>query len=476
MSALNGILHDQTWLALLFAVPGFLLSALAAGHALLYKRRPQSALGWITASFLMPYVGPLLYYMFGINRVAKLARKLRGPDQVRFRTPPGSAEPPPQANALARLGAGVSGLPLLGGNEVAALYNGESAFPAMLDAIAGARESVYLSSFIFDHDDTGRAFAAALGSAAARGADVRVLVDGFGEWYSRPRARRLLRGGGIRFASFLPPGLFPPSIHLNLRNHRKILVVDRRVAFSGGMNISDRHFVSQPRRAKPVSDLHFRFTGPVAAQIEDAFLDDWQFVTGDPPREARDSTVNCGSSLCRVIMDGPDGDLDRLATLYVGAAGLARQRIAIMTPYFVPPRSLIGALRAAALRGVDVTILLPANNNLPYVHRATRHMLWELLKSGIDIRYQPGQFVHSKMLLIDADYAMIGSANIDPRSLRLNFELNVEILDTAFVAGLWHHFDHSRARARPICLGEVDARPLPTKVLDGLSWLFSPYL
>ena len=476
MASLSGILQNETWLALLFAGPGLLLSVLAAGHALLYKRRPQSALGWIAASFLMPYVGPLLYFLFGINRTVNLAMKLRGPETLPRRTPPGNTEAPPQLQALARLGAAVRDLPLLGGNEVAVLHNGDEAFPQMLTTIEGARESVYLSSYIFDRDDTGRAFAAALRKAATRGADVRVLLDGFGEWYSVPRARRLLRGTGIRFASFLPPSLLPPSLHLNLRNHRKILTVDHCIAFSGGMNISDRHLISNPLRSRPVVDIHFRFAGPVVAQIEAAFLDDWHFITGDPRPEAADTRAASGSGLCRTIIDGPDVDIDRLATLYVGALSLARQRAVIMTPYFLPPRSLIGALRVAALRGVEVTILLPANNTLPYVHRATRHMLWELLKAGIDVRYQPGHFVHSKLLLIDADYAMIGSANIDPRSLRLNFELNVEVFDAEFVAGLWRHVEKARTRSRPLSLQEVDARPLPTRVLDGISWLCSPYL
>ena len=147
-----------------------------------------------------------------------------------------------------------------------------------------------------------------------------------------------------------------------------------------------------------------------------------------------------------------------------------------MTPYFLPPREVMAPLLAVALEGVDVAVILPAKNNLPYVHRATRHMLWELLERGVRIYYQPGPFVHSKLFYVDDAYAQIGSANLDPRSLRLNFEMNVEVYDTAFVDELAAHFEAVRARSTPITVEQVDGRALRTKLVDGTAWLFSPYL
>src|SRR5690606_19755538 len=185
-----------------------------------------------------------------------------------------------------------------------------------------------------------------------------------------------------------------------------------------------------------VADMHFRLEGPVAGQIEAVFLDDWAFVTGEQLEVSPAPAVARGPALCRVIADGPDGDLGKLRALIVGAIGFAERRVTIMTPYFLPPRELTGILQAAALRGLDVTIILPARNNLPYIHRATRHMLWELLERGVRVYYQPPPFVHTKLLIIDDGYAMIGSANLDPRSLRLNFELNVEIYDQDVTAEL----------------------------------------
>jgi cardiolipin synthase len=278
----------------------------------------------------------------------------------------------------------------------------------------------------------------------------------------------------VRFASFVPPRLLPPSFSVNLRNHRKILAVDGRACFTGGINIRDRYLTTSQERG--IVDVHFEITGPVSAQIEAVFLGDWLFVTGDARPVEPVATEEAGTAICRAVVDGPDDDIDRLTELLVGAIGHARRRVAIMTPYFLPPRELIAPLQAAALAGVDVAVILPAKNNLPYVHRATRHMLWELLQRGVQIYYQPPPFVHSKLFYVDDDYAQIGSANLDPRSLRLNFELNVEVYDREAVAALAAHFEDTRRRSTRITQQEVDGRSLPTKLVDGVAWLFSPYL
>jgi cardiolipin synthase len=369
----------------------------------------------------------------------------------------------------------VSRLPLLQGNRVRALHGGEAAYPAMLAAIDGARARILLSTYIFDWDDTGRAFVEALGRAVSRGVDVRVLIDGVGELYSFPRIRHKLARHGVPVRRFLPPRLLPPSFTLNLRNHRKILLVDDTVGFSGGMNISDRHLCGRVDNPRRVVDMHFELCGPVLATLAGIFVNDWSFA-GDTEPALLPPPPTCGPARCRAIADGPDETLDRLLLLLVGAIGLARHRVAIMTPYFIPPRELLGALQSAALRGVDVAILLPERNNLFFMHRATRHLLLELLQRGVRVYLQPGPFVHTKLLLVDDGYAQIGSANLDPRSLRLNFELTVEIFDEEFVRITGEHFASARAAASEVTLADVDGRPTRTRLLDGLAWLFSPYL
>jgi cardiolipin synthase len=446
---------------------GIAAAASASLHALWNKRRPQSAFGWIAVCFTLPLAGPLLYCLFGVNRVQTRARKL----MTGFPEPECPTEyvgtPPQQLRPLARLGFAVSGWPLTGGNRVEMLHEPTATFDAMLAAIERASEYVYFSTYIFDGGPLGRRFASALAAAAERGADVRVLIDGVGEWYSWQHASRLFRGTRVKFARFLPPRLWPPTIRVNLRNHRKILVVDGLEAFTGGINgpETDR-----------IVDLHFRVAGPVVTQIETVFLRDWHFVTADVSAPPRPVPQPAGGALCRAVTNGPEATLDRLTALLTGAIGSARQRIAIMTPYFVPPRELVAPLQAAALAGVDVAVILPERNNLPYVHRATRHLLWELLERGVHVYYQPPPFVHSKLFYVDDYYAQIGSANFDYRSLRLNFELNVEVYDRDTVTALARHFETVRARSRPVTLADVDERSALTKTLDGLAWLFSPYL
>jgi len=455
------------------AAVGFIAAVAASTHALLHKRRPQSAFGWIALCFSLPLAGALLYYVFGINRVKTRARKLltRHPAEVCPTEHVGY--PPPGLEPLGRLGHAVTDLPLTTGNQVRVLHNGEHTFPAMLAAIRGATRRVYLSTYIFETGELGREFVAALAEAAARGVDVRVLLDGIGELYSLPRAGTLLRRAGVRVATFLPPRVWPPLFSVNLRNHRKILAVDGALAFTGGANIRESYVA---KGGAKIVDLHASLAGPVVAQIESIFLRDWQFVTGEAARTPPTHAELPGRAECRAIADGPERSYDRLTELLVGAIGAARKRVAIMTPYFLPPRELIAPLQAAALEGIDVAVILPARNNLPYVHRATRHMLWELLERGVQVYYQPGPFAHSKLFYVDDAYAQIGSANLDPRSLRLNFEMNVEVYDRRFVSELSAHFEGVRARSKQITVREVDRRALRTKVLDGAAWLFSPYL
>jgi cardiolipin synthase len=288
----------------------------------------------------------------------------------------------------------------------------------------------------------------------------------------------LLKKQDVQTALFLPPSLIPPAIHINLRNHRKILTVDGETAFTGGMNIGDRHLAAAEDNPSRVKDIHFQFSGPVVHQIEAMFLEGWNFSTRqeeDPP-SVPGGAPRAGDAICRAIIDGPGEDFGRLAKILVGAVSAAHHEILIMNPYFLPSREMIGALQAAALRGVEVIVLLPAKSNLPFVDWATRNMLWEILQWGIRVYYQPPPFVHSKLFVVDGCYAQVGSANLDSRSLRLNFELAIEIFDSK-IAGQMAEFGRScRAQSKEISIMDVDGRTIPIKVRDALAWLFSPYL
>ncbi|MFU8876987.1 MAG: phospholipase D-like domain-containing protein, partial [Wenzhouxiangellaceae bacterium] len=475
---------DASLVAALFHL---VLAPVAAIHALIYKRDSRAAFGWITLCVLLPIAGPVLYALLGVNRIQRRARRLALPrltvgyERGRgFNTPrdlPVDSNLDEHHRQLAGIGDLLSEHELVDGNRVIPLINGEKAYPDMLEGIAGATSSVFLSSYILDSDRTGREFVAALGAAVARGVQVRVLIDGIGCFYSFPPVTRLLRRAGVPAALFLPPRLLPPRLSINLRNHHKLLIIDGKTAYTGGMNIGDRHRLDRQPARKAVADIHFRLTGPIAGQLQAEFLRDWEFSTGeklDPVTPATQEPT--GPAWCRTLTDGPDDNLDQIVLALNAIIGQARRSILIMTPYFLPPRELIGALQAAALRGVEVLLVLPEKSNLPYVHWATRNMLWELLYLNIRVVYQPPPFNHGKLLAVDDCYAQIGSSNWDPRSLRLNFELQVEIFNRQFARECAGWIRQAAERGREVTLQEVDSRGLPARLRDSFCWLFSPYL
>lgn len=469
---------DTGWMLFLY----FTLSFPAAGHALIFKKDSRSALGWVVACLAFPLAGPICYFFFGVNRIRTRAKKLeedspfRIEHEMRDQRQIMAFQVPPPLDEIARVADAATRRPLIAGNRITPLVNGEAAYPAMISAIEKAEKYVYLSTYIFDTRRTGRSFIDALCRARDRGVAVRVIVDGVGECYSLPRAGRLLAQRGIRFARFLPPRLYPPTFRINLRNHRKILVVDGKAAFVGGMNIHDNHLAERTANRNRIIDLHFRLSGPIANQIEHVFLEDWRFATGESLKPGPVQSFNTGSTICRAVVDGPNMPIDRLEMLLFCAVSFARKSVSIMTPYFLPSSELLGALQAAALKGVDVRILLPGKNNLPFVHWAALRLLPDLLERGVRIFFHPPPFVHTKLIIIDRHYAQVGSANLDTRSLRLNFELMVEIYGRSVTRKLLPLFESRCRHAREITLEEMERRPLLLRLRDSLFWLFSPYL
>jgi len=460
-------------------------AAFCVGHILLNKRDPRAAWGWIMVCVFLPFVGPLFYWIFGVNRVQRRARRLFLKSQVKsavkeIETDILSGEQDvtalPSIQPFLKVSNHICRLSLRQGNKVEILFNGDQAYPAMLEAIEGAQQCVYLMTYIFDVDEQGNRFIEALVRCKERGVEVKVVIDGVGEFGQWTRASTRLLQAGISVERFLPLSLKPPAFYWNLRNHRKLLVVDHGTAFTGGINISERHMLEKNAKPSRVEDLHFKLTGPVVADLEEVFFDDWEFVSGQHLEIEVPEQPITGNALCRVIVDEPSENIDRLATTLVGAVSAAKQRIIIMTPYFLPSRELMSALQAAALRNLDVKILLPAKTDNLLVHWATRNLLWQLLQFDVQIYYQPPPFVHSKLLILDDQLAFFGSANIDPRSLRLNFELNIECYDLVLTRQLMAYVDDKLAQSRSLTMEDIEQRSLPVKLRDGLAWLFSPYL
>jgi cardiolipin synthase len=464
------------------------LAVAACGHAVLFKRDSRSCIAWVGFIWLVPLAGSVLYFVFGVNRLRRHAALLRGGVE-RYRAEPPQNECLPDElhhhlqdhtghlSMLARVVGGVVQRPLLPGNQVEPLFNGDEAYPAMIAAIQQARESLSLQTYIFDSSRHGLAFARALGDAVRRGVQVRVLIDGAGLRYSWPSILHALRREGVTCARFLPSLAPWRATTLNLRSHRKILVADGRVGFTGGMNIRAGHCLKDAPR-HPVQDIHFRLRGPVVTQLQEAFADDWLFTTGEALRGAAwfAEPERAGTVLARGIMDGPDEDFEKLRWTILGALNIARRSVRIMTPYFLPDTAIVSALNLAALRGVQVDILLPSKNNLPVVQWASRALWWQVLEHGCRIWLTPPPFDHSKVMLVDDCWALVGSANWDARSLRLNFEFDVECYDGTLARQLEAVLEKKRAAAHQVTLAEVDARSLPTRLRDGVARLLTPYL
>lgn len=446
---------------------------LAAGHAIVYKRDPRSAALWVLVIMLLPAAGPVLYALFGVNRFERRAARLRR-DRLRHRALlPVAGMPGSHLVPLARLVNEVVERPLVPGNAVSVLIDGRGAYPAMLEAIASAKVSIALASYIFHRDGIGAEFVEALVRAKRRGVEVRVMVDDVDVRFTRSSAIKPLRKAGVRTGVFNPPFL-PARLHgLNLRNHRKILVVDGILGFSGGMNIDRRYWGEGASR-----DLHFRLRGPVVAHLMEVFADDWHFVTDESLRGAQwfPPVAQAGPSLCRAIEAGPDERFARLRWTFIGALNAAQRSVRVLTPYFVPDATLVSALDAAALRGVEIDIVLPERSDLPHVHWAAMHGLWQVLEGKCRVWMSPGPFDHSKLMVVDGSWTLLGSGNWDARSLRLNFELNVECYCSDLGARMEQLALQRRAGARPVTLAGVNARPLPIKLRDGAARLFAPFL
>jgi len=444
-------------------------------HALLKKRDVPAAIGWIGLAWLSPLFGPFLYFCFGINRVKRRAQRLRGPE----------TGPAPRAFASAQAGAAthslliavekITGIKSEPGRVTAILDSGDEAYPRMLEAIDGATTSIVFATFIFRTDALGERFIAALIAAHERGVAVRVLIDGFGGGFLRSAAYNRLRLCGVPAARYLHSVLPWKMPLLDLRLHKKIMVIDGETAFVGGLNIGAENLLAL-RPQEPVRDIHFRVEGPVVRQISESFQDDWAFTTSEVltgPTWFREPDDRQGAP-ARAIGSGPDQSVDQLVLVLLSAINGAKTSIRIATPYFLPDEQVITALQLAALRGVSVNLVMPGTNNHRLMGWAARAHIRPLLKMGCRLWRSPPPFDHSKLMTVDDSWCLIGSANWDARSLRLNFELTVEFHDGDLAQRLSRIIDAKCTE--PITLSEIDARWGLVKIRDAAARLLMPYL
>lgn len=462
--------------------------AVAVAHAAMTKEDVRSAAGWVGVILLSPIIGAFIYFIAGVNRIRHKALATRRSARRALWQEFYSPAVPRYAVAecfstqflpMKQVGDTVTRFALTAGNAIEILPAGDDAYGAIAKAIEEARHGIILETYIFDRDRIGLRIADLLIAAHTRGVSVRVLIDSVGARYSVPSIVKYLRDHGVRTETFngkVITGLRLP--YANLRTHRKIIVVDNEIAFTGGMNI--REAFSQEFRGDAFArDTHFRITGPVVADLFSVAAEDWHFASGEKLATIAHPLVAVAPTepiFARVVSSGPDGSIETNHKMLMGAFSVAQRTIRIMSPYFLPDRELISALVTAARRGVEIDILVPSQNNLTLVDRAMTAQFDQVIKHGCRVWRVQGSFDHSKLLTIDGQWSYVGSSNIDPRSLRLNFEVDLEVLDTGFAEKIEGRFKRALAGAHQVNLHELRHRPLLLRLAEKILWLGSPYL
>jgi cardiolipin synthase A/B len=461
---------------------------------LVRRKEPSSTIAWILTLVFLPALGAILFLLFGRDRVRWPARRKRDLDAVvraqvaASRDETGDTGPNAALagldgatsleQALFRVGAHLTHLRATSGNRVEVLTDGNATFDAIGAAIDGARHHVHAQYYLIRNDATGAWFRDRLVAAARRGVTVRLLLDGYGCFALGPAWRRPLRKAGVHVADFLPMrSVFLQPV--NLRNHRKIVVVDGTVAFTGGFNVGDEYRGQMPG-VGGWRDLHLRIEGPATAELQRVFFQDWAFASSEridpqayfPPRES----PAVGDATIAVVPSGPDTRNEAIHRMFFGAIVGAEREVLVTTPYFVPTESLLVAMEVAGMRGVDVELLLPGHSNHRVTYHAGRSFYEPLLDAGVGLlEYQPG-IVHAKTLVVDQRVALVGSANMDLRSFRLNFEVHTLVHDQGTAARLRETFASYRADSKRVEAKSWAARSWTLRVKEGASRLVSPLL
>ncbi len=465
------------WLLLLEVV--ITLATLSA--VLHIKRDPMSAIAWSLTVILVPFLGAFLFLLFGFQHVhrplMRQKRKRTKYKQFTARTRGTSADVPEHWVPLAKIAHHGDGFPVSNGNAVTLYHEGAPAFDAMLEAIASAKHHVHMASFIFRNDESGRRFIAALCECARRKVEVRLLVDSVGSYSLSSRLLKQLVCDGGQAAAFLT--LLNPfnRLRVNLRNHRKILVVDGHTGFSGGLNVGDE-YLGKHRKFGYWRDTHFCIRGPAVEGLQHTFLEDWYFTTGKGVKGGMyyPEQLVTGNTLAQVVASGPDTDFKAIRETYVSAVLKARQRVWIASPYFVPDAGFRDAILLAARSGVDVRFLglFRPDKWIPFL--AARYYWSDMLDAGVTIYQYTRGMMHSKFMLVDNEWASVGSANTDNRSLFLNFELNCQFFDTDVVKELELAFLEDLKWSVRLDPQLYPTRPLVSRLAENACRLFSPIL
>jgi len=473
-------------LGLVVSALGYLFTLFLIRWVLLIKKRnPASTVAWILTIIFLPVFGGILFLMFGVNRIER--RKQQHDRSVEeFHAPEPSLTPhtvmPDEVrsaleNRLMRLARRITDTAALRGNRIELLADTNRTLGLIEQAIRSAEKTLHLEYYIWQPDKTGSRIRDLLVEKAQQGVTVRFIYDKIGSMRLGRKFLKPMREAGIHVASFLPGITFRERFSVNLRSHRKIVIVDGRVAFTGGMNIGDE-YLGRNKKLGYWRDTHLKFTGPAVVQLQHVFAEDWYFATRETlsgPDVFPVPSSN-GKVHAQVIAGKPTGEIGEFYTLMFAAINEARHRITLATSYFVPPIALATALETAALRGVSVRLLLAGRSAYFWTKLAARSYYDSLLESGVEIHeYQRG-LLHSKTLTIDGQWSLVGTPNFDARSLLLNFEVALAMYDSGIAMQLEEQYEHDLQWARRIDPVERENRSAWQTLQENVCRMFAPVL
>ncbi|MDR3306093.1 MAG: phospholipase D-like domain-containing protein [Endomicrobium sp.] len=460
--------------------------ALAFGtsaHILLHKNEVRSAIGWIALVFLSPFIGTIFYIFLGINRVkrkgSRLRKKITLSEKYSYEIINnifGSL--PINYKQFITFGHNVYPQTFAFENSIEPLQNGVEAYPKMLKAIKNAKKEVLISSYIFDYDSETIKFLDAFKTAVKNGASVKVLVDGIGtlKFFHRSIEKRLSEIHGVECGVFLPPHIPISMPFVNLRNHRKMMIIDGKAAFFGGMNLSKKNIFTHKLK-DGILDITFEVKGSVIEQMVETFEDDWEFATGVKIQSFARTVSHAkeGMSPARIIPDGPDNKSGIIELIVTGAINAAVRKILIVTPYFLPENNILTAIEMSAMKDVDVEIIIPEKSDHKILNYAVESNFLRLIESGVKIYRTSRPFDHSKIFVVDNEWVFVGSANWDERSFKLNFESNMEIFSKNLAKKLTAIAEEKKKNAKLTTAYECKQLQFLKRIRNNAYRLLTPY-
>ncbi|MDB6067448.1 MAG: cardiolipin synthetase 2 [Pedosphaera sp.] len=442
------------------------------------RRSAAASRTWLLLIFLLPWPGLLIYWLFGRIYVSKrrIEQQLRASHQIRAVQAQAGVRKyagpklPPDSEPIVRLATRLGDFEAFGGNHVELLSDYAGAIDRLISDIEAACHHVHLLYYIYGNDEMGRQVADALARAVRRGVQCRVLMDAVG---SKPALAQLaprMREDGVEVLAMLPVGFFRHNAaRFDLRNHRKIAVIDGNIGHTGSQNIVNPAFV----RDFPNEELNVRLTGPVVLQLQAVFLADHYFEAGGTLQQP-ELFPDCpavGESMAQVVPSGPGYQRENAQELMIAMLYSARERVVITTPYFVPDEPFLQAVNSAVRRGVDVNLVLSKHAN-QWVTQMAQHSYYdELLSAGVKIHLYKPRFLHAKHLSIDGDVVLVGSTNIDIRSFALNAEVNVLIYDAKVAAKIRALQENYFAHSHLLTAAEWNKRPAVMRTIEGVARL-----